>query len=52
VAKLIASFVFLPSFCGPHTGLSHHDQRPKTVEATIHPSAILQAAYAPILNSA
>jgi hypothetical protein len=33
--NLIVSSLFLPLFCGPHTGLSHQGQRPKTVEASI-----------------
>jgi hypothetical protein len=37
---------FLPSFCGPHTGLFHQGQRPKTVEATItHDVALLEVSY-------
>jgi hypothetical protein len=32
--NLIVPFLFLPSFCGPHTGLSQ-GHRPKTAEATL-----------------
>jgi hypothetical protein len=35
--NLTVSFLFLPSVCGPHTGLSHQGLRPKTVEATVTP---------------
>jgi hypothetical protein len=35
VANPLATFFFLPSFGGPHDGLCHQGQRPKTVEATI-----------------
>jgi hypothetical protein len=34
--NLIVSFLFLPSFCGAHTGLSCQGQRPKTAENTIY----------------
>jgi hypothetical protein len=37
--NLIVSFVFLPSFSGPHA-LYHQGQRPKTVEATIHSNTL------------
>jgi hypothetical protein len=33
--NLIICFLFLPSFCGPHTEHSHQGQRSQTVEATI-----------------
>jgi hypothetical protein len=31
----IAQFLSIPSFGGPHTGLCHQGQGPKTIEATI-----------------